>query len=124
VTTDKNPTPSRRAARAPVVALGLGLALVATPAHAAPPETWEQADNGSTLWNLVLFIGVPVAVALLLALLVYLPSMMRGRSSEEAFQERAEWFGGPRDGLDSTATGGPDSHATSDSLKGGAGGQW
>lgn len=106
MTIDKLPTPSRRAARAPVVALGLGLALVASPAHASPPDSWPAADNGSTLWNLLLFIGVPVLVALLLALLVYLPAMMRGRSSEEAFQEHAEWFGGPRQGTDAAATGG------------------
>lgn len=124
MTIDNTPTPLRRAARASIVTLGSGLVLVATPAHAAPPESWPAPDNASTLWNLLVFVGVPVLVVLVLALLVYLPSMIRGRSSEEAFQERAEWFGGPRDGLDPTATGGPDSHAQSDSFKGGAGGQW
>jgi hypothetical protein len=123
VTIDMNPTPSRRAVRASVVALGLGLALVATPAQAAPPETWDVPDNGSVLWNLLVLVGIPLAVVLLLTLLVYLPVMTRKQSSESAFGERAEWFGGPRKGVEA-ATGGPDSHATSDSLKGGAGGQW
>jgi len=65
--------------------------------------------------------GIPLAVILLLTLLVYLPSMMRGQSSEPAlaFQERSEWFGGPRKGVDAA----PGSSDT-DEDKGGAGGRW
>lgn len=132
-----NPTPFRRAARASVVALGLGLGLVATPALAAPPETWENTDSGSVLFNVLVFVGVPIGAVLLITLMVYLPAMMRGESSQPSFQESAEWFGGPRAGVEA-ATGGPDSHAptlgrpagqpgsesATEAAKGGAGGQW
>ena len=103
------------------VTLGLTLGSVAAPALAAPPEAWPEPDNGSVLSNLLFLVGVPVLVFVVLALLVYLPSMMRRQSAEPAlaFRERPEWFGGPRKGVEATKTAGG-----SDQDKGGVGGRW
>jgi len=110
----------RRAVRASVVALGLALTVVATPALAAPPDTWDNSDNGPLLNELLFLIGVPLAVIAVVTLLTYLPSLIRGQSSQSGatFQDNPEWFGGPRAGVDATA---PGDEATS---KGGAGAQW
>ena len=111
-----------RLARAGVVLSGLSVTLVASPAMAAPPETWEDPDNGPLLGTLAFLIGVPLLVIGLVVLAVYLPSMMRGQSTEPAlaFHDRNEWFGGPRKGLD-PGTSVPTEQTTS---KGGASAQW
>ncbi len=111
----------RAVARPLVLLTGLALGSLAAPAFATPPESWEDPDNGSALELLLILGGIPLAVIALLALAVYLPSMMRGQSSEPAlaFQQRSEWFGGPRKGVEGT----PEPTAQSED-KGGAGGRW
>ena len=109
-----------------VVALGS----LAVPAHAAPPDTWPEADNGSLLDNLLVLVGVPLVVILAVTLLVYLPSMMRRQSSQPAlaFRDRPEWFGGPRKGVTGATATGPDHAGTPEaqhsSGKGGASARW
>lgn len=125
MTIDTKSALSRRVARAAAVSLGLALGSLAAPALAAPPEAWEEPDNGPLLDDLLFLLGVPLLVFVLLTLAVYLPSMMRRRESEPAlaFRESPEWFGGPRKGVD--AAGGShraDSGQPSD--KGGASAQW
>ena len=113
---------SRRALRGSAVSLGLVLGSLAAPALASPPDTWQDPDNGPLLGNLLFLIGVPVLVFVILALLVYLPSMMRRQSAEPglAFQDRAEWFGGPRKGVEGAHAAAPEEQ----SEKGGAGARW
>lgn len=112
----------RRGSRAFVLALGLGLVMLAAPASAEPPSTWDEPSNGSLLDNLLILVGIPLAIIALITLLVYLPSMMRGQSSEPAlaFQDHREWFGGPRKGVDATSAGSAED--TPD--KGGASARW
>ncbi|QIK65752.1 hypothetical protein G7072_04820 [Nocardioides sp. HDW12B] len=89
------PTALRRLA---VLTTGLALGTAASPASAEPPTAWEQAEDPSTLEFLTVLVGIPLAIIAVLALLTYLPSMIRGQSTEPAlvFRERSEWFGGPR----------------------------
>lgn len=89
------PTALRRLA---VVTTGLALPMAASPAFAEPPTSWEQAEDPSALEFLTVLAGIPLAIIAVLALLTYLPSMIRGQSNEPAlvFAERSEWFGGPR----------------------------
>jgi hypothetical protein len=123
VTIDMEQTAPRRVLRVSAVTAGLALALLASPAVAAPPESWEQPDNGPLLGDLVYLLGVPLLVVAVVTLLTYLPSMIRRQSAQPdlAFQERSEWFGGPRKGLDadSAAKTGSDT-----SGKGGASASW
>ncbi len=90
------PTALRRLA---VLTTGLALAMAASPAFAEPPSNgWESSEDPSALQTLTVLGGVPLAIIAVLALLTYLPSMIRGQSTEPAlvFAERSEWFGGPR----------------------------
>ena len=124
MTFDTTPVRSRRFARIAAVSLGLGLGSLAAPALAARPDTWAEPDTGSLLDNLLFLVGVPVLVFVLLALLVYLPSMMRRQSSEPAlaFRDRPEWFGGPRKGVGATAVSETEHADPTD--KGGASARW
>ncbi len=130
MTIDTTPPRSRRLSRTAAVTLGLMLGSLAAPALAAPPEAWVEPDNGSMLDQLLFLVGVPVLVFLLLALLVYLPSMMHRQSTEPAlaFRDRPEWFGGPRKGVGGASASGPDHAGTPDSPnssdKGGASARW
>lgn len=89
------PTALRRLA---VLTTGLALGMTAAPAFAEPPTGWEQAEDPSALEFLTVLVGIPALIIAVLALLTYLPSMIRGQSTEPAlvFAERSEWFGGPR----------------------------
>ena len=119
---DMKTTLLRRLVRAGAVLSGLSLAMVAIPASAAPPQTWDDPNHDPLLQTLAYLIGVPLLVIALVTLLVYLPSMMRGQSTEPAlaFQQRNEWFGGPRKGLDSTMS----VPAEDKGPKGGGSAQW
>ena len=122
--TETNSSIVRNLTRAAVVTTGLAFATVATPALAAPPTSWEDPVNDSALEALLLLVGVPLVIIAVIALLTYLPSMVGSRSagSSLAFQERPEWFGGPRQGADAAAVTEADTAATSD--KGGASARW
>jgi len=124
VTINLSSNAPRRALRASVVAVGLALTTVATPALAAPPDTWENSDNGPLLNDLMFLIGVPLAVVAVVTLLTYLPSLARGQSShgEPSFRDDPEWFGGPRRGVDATSDAGAAPEESSS--KGGASAQW
>jgi hypothetical protein len=121
VRTDKSKSSLRRAARAAVVTLGLMLGAIAAPAFATAPSTWENPDNKPAIDTLLYLLGVPLLVFIAVWVLVYLPSMMRRQSASPsvAFQERSEWFGGPRAGVDPTTETSSDGNE-----KGGAGAGW
>jgi hypothetical protein len=90
----------RPALRAGAVSAGLLLGSWAASASAAPPEGWENSLNQSMLSALLKLVGIPLLVAAIVTLLVYLPSMMRrGRGGGDPatyFSDHSEWFGGPR----------------------------
>lgn len=116
---------SRRILRGGAVAVGLALGSLTGPALAVPPQSWPATDNPPVSQVLLVLIGIPLLVVAILALLVYLPSMIRGTSSEPAlaFQDRNEWFGGPSKGVDAAhdaRTGAGASTAD----KGGASARW
>jgi hypothetical protein len=113
---------TRRARRGLAVLLGVALTLVATPAMASPPDTWDNSNNGPLLDDLLFLLGVPLAVVVVVTLLTYLPSMIRSQSAghELTFQDRTEWFGGPRQGVEATSDVAPEDSSS----KGGASARW
>jgi len=138
VTIDKPPrlsTLTRPGLRGAAVGLGVLLGSAAAPALASPPDGWENSVNESLLTALLKLVGIPLLVMAVVALLVYLPGMVRGQSTDPAlvFSQRAEWFGGPRTGVDAVdrpegsgggaATSTP-SVETPASSKGGASARW
>lgn len=103
-TVSRHRTPTRhrrRAGRATAAALGIAAATLASPALAVPPETWE-AEQANPTATLLVIVGISLGLIALISLLVYLPGMIRGQSTEPAlsFRENPEWFGGPRAGLE------------------------
>ena len=101
--------------RAAALSLGAVLGSVAAPAVAVP-SSWDDTDNPS-LGTALLWIGGPViAIIAVLALLTYLPSMIRGKGPGELAYSDPQWFGGPRTGVKTDAE--------SSQGTGGSGGRW
>lgn len=85
----------------PLAVITVAVALPLTYAAAASadvPEGWSDPDDVSFLHALLVLGGIPVLCIVVLALAVYLPSIVRGESLSPA-GVRAEdaWFGGRRD---------------------------
>ena len=79
------------------VAVALPLTYAAS-ASADVPENWSDPDDVSFLRALLVLGGIPVLVIVLLALAVYLPSIVRGESVAPAGARADDaWFGGRRD---------------------------
>ena len=91
--------------------------LAAGPAVAEVPEGWSDPDEVGFLQLLVVIGVIPVALAVLIALAIYLPAMARGENVRPGGGETAdEWFGGPRSGpaelgtRETSTTGGGSGH--------------
>jgi hypothetical protein len=120
----------RRTARALAVLPAVLVTFTASAAFAEPPETWEDTPSTSVLHVLLVLFLIPLGLFLLICLLVYLPSMSRGRKDyhpSEAWRGEAEWFGGPGGGLEAVDKAEHPSAAGSgdrDAGRGGASGRW
>lgn len=122
---DLNARPSRRALRALALTPAALLPLLSAPAVAAPPETWSDAEQVGGLDFLLLLVLIPLGLALLIALLTYVPSMVRGQkyTPGRAWRSESEWFGGPKDGLEAADK--VDLHAEgAQTDRGGASARW
>ena len=111
---------TRRALRAAVLGSAPVVALLAVPAHADVPEGWAEVSDVDDLHALALLVGGPLLLMVLIALAVYLPSMIRGEKLlPDHSGGQAQWIGGPRQGVaELPAADGDDSRA------GGASGRW
>ena len=118
----QTPNPAvRRASRAASAAAAVGLLatlpLLAGPAGAVP-ENWSNPDDVDTLYALGVLVGLPLALFVGIAFLVYVPSLVRGgRQLSSGVDD--EWFGGPRKTRDELAD--PDGD---ESKAGGASARW
>jgi hypothetical protein len=122
---DLNARSSRRALRALVLTPAAVLPLLSAPAFAAPPETWTDAEQVGGLDFLLLLLLIPLGLALLITLLAYVPSMVRGQkyTPGRAWRSESEWFGGPKDGLEAADK--VDLHAEgAQTDRGGASARW
>ena len=98
---------------------GLSVAL-AGPAGAEVPEQWPANDAIDKLGMLLLLGGVPLLLAVVIGLAVYVPALSRGeRVAPGAPQVADQWLGGPRKSAGELAA--PDSDT---SQAGGASGRW
>ena len=64
---------------------------------AETPTTWPDPDPMSTLEALLIFVGIPLGLGLVIALLVMAPSVAKGPRYRPglAWWADPEWFGGP-----------------------------
>lgn len=109
----------RRAARGVSLLAALLVALAAAPAHADVPEGWSYPEPVDPLHFLVVVAVVPITLFLLIALAVYLPSMIRGeRLLPDPSGADAAWLGGPGKGAKELPA------ASDDAQSGGGSGSW
>ena len=111
----------RRAARALALVPALALTFTASTAFADAPESWPNDPGVPALRALLVYLVIPLALFVLIALLVYIPSMSRNQTYQPGQPWRHEplWFGGPRGGAEalesgSTSTGGAEQTAVGD----------
>ena len=92
----------RRIARVLAVAPVLGVTLLAAPALAAPPSTWQEAPPVSGFQMLLVLVIIPGAAFIAITLLVFVPSWARGQKYQpgQAWHGESTWFGGPQDGIE------------------------
>jgi len=74
---------------------------------AETPTTWPDPDPMSTLEALLFFVGFPLGLALVIALLVMAPSVAKGPRYRPGLPWWAdpEWFGAPVEGKSRAAIG-------------------
>lgn len=115
-----------RARRGAVVGLAAGIVagplLPVLPAVASGsiPEGWSNPDPVGPGSFLVVLVGLPIVLALIIALAVYVPALLRGeRLDARPTVAEDQWLGGPRPGSRELA--GPDDES---SQAGGAGARW
>lgn len=109
----------RYAARASLPLVALGLALLAAPAHADAADGWGEPTDVNALHALLLLAGVPLLLAVVIGLAVYIPALVRGEDVSPAGAVENQWLGGPRPGAKELAASDADSSET-----GGARGSW
>jgi hypothetical protein len=130
VTSRRENTAVRRAARVLALLPALLVTCAAGTAFAETPEAWDDNDSVSTLYVILIMVIIPAALFLLICLLVYLPSMSRGSGGYkpgEAWRGEAEWFGGPSKGLaavDEAEQPSGSGSTAAGSGRGGASGSW
>lgn len=118
VTTHARPTVLAR--RAAALLSAPAIALIAAPAYADVPEGWAPVSDVDNLEALLLLAGGPLLLIVLIALAVYLPSMVRGeRLLPDHSGGEGQWLGGPRSGTHELPAA-----DTDDSRTGGASGSW
>ena len=109
--------------RVSALAAGAVLVLLSAPAHADGPEGWGGLTEHETLdplHALGLYLGIPLLLFALIAVAVYLPSMVRGEKLLPDYSAgEPQWIGGPRQGVAELPA--PDGQ---DSRAGGASGRW
>ncbi|MDQ6686146.1 MAG: hypothetical protein M3Z50_00800 [Actinomycetota bacterium] len=81
--------------------LFLAVSLASSPASADAPRAWGPEPHVSGFQFLLVLFLIPLSLALVISLLVSLPSMMHKRGYEpgHAWRAETEWFGGPDKGV-------------------------
>ncbi|HSE07897.1 MAG TPA: hypothetical protein VLB29_04465 [Nocardioidaceae bacterium] len=122
---DLNPRVVRRSLRALALAPVLVLPLVSAPALAAPPEAWPDTEPVGALDFLLVLLVFPLGLALVVAILAYVPSLTRGEKYTPglAWRNENEWFGGPTEGLEAADKAEPQA-LEGQSDRGGASARW
>jgi hypothetical protein len=107
-----------------IVAVALPLTYAGA-AIADVPEGWSDPDDVSFMHTLLVLVGIPVLCFVVLALAVYLPSIVRGESVAPAGARATdEWFGGRRDALQSAQQALEQRKPEATDQTGGASGSW
>lgn len=95
-------SPARRVARLLALTPAIAGVLLAGPAWASAPDSWESQPKVNLLYAVLLLGGIAAGLFVLISLLVVLPGMVHHESYQPALSWRGgpEWFGGPRGGVE------------------------
>ncbi|MGH3445657.1 MAG: hypothetical protein ACRDPB_09820 [Nocardioidaceae bacterium] len=95
-------SPARRVARALALAPAVAGVLLAAPAWASAPDSWQAQPKVNLLHAILLLGGSAAGLIIVISLLVLLPGMVRhdGYQPGLSWRNGPEWFGGPRGGLE------------------------
>ncbi|MGH3368103.1 MAG: hypothetical protein ACRDOY_12980 [Nocardioidaceae bacterium] len=121
------PAVLRRASRISAVVLTLTVPLAsAHPALAGTPASWGDPEPMSLLEALLIFGGIPLALALGISVLVVAPSLVRGDRQHRGVASWTEpqWFGGPGDAVAGGRRGGELPSGNRADQAGGASARW
>ena len=108
---------SRLLASAAAASVVVSVTTLAAPAHADVPEGWSNPEDVDLLYALLLLAGVPLLLFVVIAVLTYLPALVRGEKIAPGAADD-QWFGGPRQGAKELESG------TQTEETGGARGRW
>ena len=103
-----------------------GLLLAPVAAFADAPAAWENEKHVSGLQFLIVLVLIPAGLFVVISLLAALPSMISDKGYEpgQSWRSEAEWFGGPRKGLDAADEVTPEQIEASEADRGGTSGKW
>jgi hypothetical protein len=126
---DHRPQKSRSVARRAGLAVSAALfafLLAPVAAFADTPAAWQNEKHVSGLQFLVVLFLIPAGLFLVISLLAALPSMISDKGYEpgQAWRSEAEWFGGPRKGLEAADEVSPEQIEAAETDRGGTSGQW
>jgi hypothetical protein len=110
-------SPLRRLVRTSAAALALAVTCAALPAQADVPEGWSDPAPVDGMHALIVLVAIPLALFVGITLLVLAPSLARGERGAHRGGS-AEWFGGPRSGVEELPA------AEEPSETGGGSGRW
>jgi hypothetical protein len=114
--------------RAVVAVCAATVAVVALPAVALAdaPAAWEDAPHVSGFEFLLVLLLIPTGLFLVISLLTVLPSMISDRGYEpgQSWRSEAEWFGGPRKGVEAADDLSDKQVEAAEADRGGTSGQW
>jgi hypothetical protein len=121
--------PLRKPLRRVLLALAAALvAVLALPAVAVAdtPADWATPPHVSGLEFLLVLVLIPLGTGLEISVLTILPSLIHDRGYEpgQSWRAEAEWFGGPRKGVDAADDLSPKQIETAESGRGGTSGEW
>lgn len=124
-TTASRPQTSPARAVRTSLRLSVPVAVLASAVLAAPgafadvPKGFSDPDDVSVVQFLIVLVALPLALALLITLAVYIPALVRGEKvAPNASPVDDQWFGGPRSGT------GELEQPSEKSGTGGASGRW
>ena len=120
------PSRVRRLARALALIPAVGVTLLAAPALAGPPSTWQEAPPVSGFDMLLVLLIIPGAAFIAITLLVFVPSWARGQKYQpgQAWRGESTWFGGPQDGIEAADQVTPQAIEEARADRGGASARW
>ncbi len=123
------PKTARSLVRRAALAASVGVfSLLSVPgaAFADTPSTWAKEAHVSGLQYLVVLVLIPLGLFIVISLFAALPSMISDKGYEpgQAWRSEAEWFGGPRKGVEAAEELSPAQIEAAETDRGGTSGKW